>query len=368
MQVKKMVVTGDKFMIDRNKFLFQKMNSFDNSLDYIWTEEIINSKFLKKIAKSILIKFPFLPIKNASSILKKHQTFISRSQKIEQKIRNLSYTPDLVFHIYGMFTPFWDKFDIPYVIYLDYTMALARDNWTPWAPFTTDEDFQKWKECECRSYDNASHIFTTNKKVKSSLMADYGINPDKITVVYPSGNFLEPFPGDKQFGSKQILFNGSDFERKGGDLLLAAFKQVKQVIPEAKLVIVGQNLSINEDGIDNRGYISSSTEMQDLFLKTDIVVSPARCEPLPLFLIESMNYGVPCIVSEQDGMPEIIEHEINGLVIPQPTVDQLASQMIYLLSHQDVLEKMSIHAMEKVKNQLNWQVVAQKMIETINKI
>jgi hypothetical protein len=60
------------------------------------------------------------------------------------------------------------------------------------------------------------------------------------------------------------LFNGSDFDRKGGDLVLAAFQKVQQVLPKAKLIVIGKRLSIQPDGIINPGKISSSA-MRDLF-------------------------------------------------------------------------------------------------------
>lgn len=365
MEIKNIVVTGDKNMIHRHKFLFQEMSPYFDKINYVHIDDLSNLKIIKNSFKSIYRNFPFIPIKRASEFLKKPQVFIKKSQRLEKKIRSLDYQPDFVFHIYGMFSPFWDKFDIPYGVYLDYTMALARKNWLPWTPFKTEADFQQWIKYEAQTYRNASLLFTKSNRVKHSLIADYGIEPSKITVLYSSGQFLETYQGEKNFGSKQILFNGSDFERKGGDLLLAGFQKVRQVISDAKLVIVGDILPINQDGVSSLGFVSSSVEMRNIFLATDLVVSPARCEPLGLFLIESMNHGIPCIVSNQDGMPEIIEHEVNGIVISNPTVDTLAEQIIYLLTNKDILEKMSMNARHKVATQLNWNVIAKKLTDTL---
>ncbi|HIK07286.1 MAG TPA: glycosyltransferase family 4 protein [Trichormus sp. M33_DOE_039] len=368
MNIKTVLVTGDQFMINRLKFLFQAMSNDFNSIEYLALNNLYNLRFIKDIANFIKIKFPFLPIRKAGYFRKNAKSFINSSRQLEQKIHKGGCRPDLIFHLYGMYSPCWDKCDIPYVTYLDYTMALARRNWITWAPFATEKEFQDWIDCEHQTYTKALHIFTKSHKVKYSLEQDYGIHSNKITVLHASGHFLEPYQGNKKFGSKQILFNGYDFFRKGGDLLLAAFKQVKQIIPEAKLVIVGEILSINEDGVENPGYISSPTEMKKIFLETDIVVSPARCEPLGLFLIEAMNYGIPCIVSDQDGMPEIIEHEINGLVISQPTPDILATHMINLLSENSTLESMSKNARKKVFEQLNWHTIAQRIKQTLTDI
>ncbi len=368
MNVKTLLVTGDRFMINRHQLLFQEMSSHIGDIKYLNVDKLSEAKLLKQIGKLVKKRLSFLPVKSASSLRKNADSFIKTSRNVEKRIRSLKSKPDLIFHLYGMYSPLWDEFDIPYVTYLDYTMALAKRNWSAWAPFATEQDFHYWLECERRAYQNTHHIFTKSNLVKHSLIEDYGVNPQKITVAGTSGKFLEPYQGKKKFGSKQILFNGSDFKRKGGDLVLAAFKKVKQEIPLAKLVIIGNNLSINQDGVCNRGYISSSSAMKNLFVETDIVVAPAICEPVGLFSIEAMNFGVPCIVSDNGGISEIIDSESDGIVISQPTPELLANQMTRLLSDINLLEKMSENTRQKVKNLSNWNHIANKMSKKLSEI
>ena len=361
MNIEKLLVTGDRFMINRHQLLFQEMSPHIGDIQYLSVEKLSEAKLIKKIGKLVKKRLSFLPLKSPSSLRKNADSFIKTSRNLEKRIRSLKSKPDLIFHLYGMYSPLWDKFDIPYVTYLDYTMALAKRNWLPWAPFGTEQEFASWIECERRAYQNTHHLFTKTSLVKRSLIEDYGVNPNKITVAGTSGKFLEPLQGKKEFGSKQIVFNASDFERKGGDTVLAAFKIVKKEIPEAKLVIVGNNLSINQDGVCNPGYISSSSVMKNLFIETDIVVAPAICEPLGLFSLEAMNFGVPCIVSDNGGISEIIEHELDGIVISQPTPNILANQMIRLLSDINLLENMSENIKRKIQHLSNWNHIANNM-------
>ena len=197
------------------------------------------------------------------------------------------------------------------------------------------------------------------------MVNDYGIKLEGITVTGYSGNYKELYDGEKLLGTKQILFNGSDFERKGGNRVLAAFKKVKQVISQVGLVIIGKKINVQEDGIDNPVSISAS-ELCNLFLKTDLVVSPALCDPFPPFLIEALNYGVPCVVSANDGMPEIIDNEVNSVVINQPTPDLLAEKIIKLLSNSSLLEAMSSKAREKVRTKFNWSNIAKSIFQTLS--
>ena len=367
MKIKKILVTGESLFLDRHQFLFKALSAHFDDLQFLPRSRVwYESTLLKRLLKGILtIRTKSLSKANAL-FQKNQQAFILKSQRTEHEIRKLGYRPDLIFHVFGTYSPLWNKFDTPYVTYLDYTTALAEKNWVPWACFLSSKEREYWLECERLAYERAKHIFTMSNIVKNSLIQDYGIESQKITAVGSSGDFQEPYQGEKTFGSKQILFNGSDFKRKGGDLVLNAFQQVKKTLPEAKLVIIGKNLSIQKDGIDNPGHISSRSDLHDLFLKTDLVVAPAYCDPFPTFLMEAMNYGIPCIVSDNDGMPEIVDHEVNGIVIHQPTADLLANHLINLLSNPSKITAMSQEARAKVKTQLNWNIIAHNIVRALS--
>lgn len=364
MDIKRVVVTGDKLFIARRHYLFKAMSSHFEQLAYITSGGNLKEAKLSKIAKNYLPQFILNQLDNL--FRKNANIFQEKSEQIEKKIRELQYTPDLVFHMFSMYCPFWNQFDIPYVIYLDYNMALAHRNWSPWAPFPNRKQLNLWFECERKSYENSHHIFAMSKVVRQSLIEDYGISSQKITVVGNAGNYEDPYQGEKTFSGKQILFNGSDFERKGGDLVLAAFQKVKEAIPDAKLVVIGKKLATSNDGIENPGHISSASDIRDLFLKTDLVVSPAYCDPFPLFVMEAMNYGVPCIVSANDGMPEIVDHEVNGIVIDKPTPESLANHIIKILSNKSILTSMSHNARNKIQGKLNWHSIAKNIWQVLS--
>ena len=365
MGIKKIVITGESWSLARHQVLFTEMSKYVDVL-------LVSRKkewYEKKIFKLLLLGFFTIrtgSFSKAYSLFEKRpKIFIMKSQRIEHQIKQLEYNPELVVHLFSTCRPFWHKPSIPYVMYLDYTMALAEKNWLLWAYFIDHKERDSWLKYERESYEQAYHLFTMSNIVKSSLIKDYGIDSQKITVVGSSGNFIEAYDGEKTFGNQQILFNGSDFHRKGGDLVIAAFKYVKKSLPEAKLVIIGKKIFINEDGIDNPGYISSRSELHNLFLKTDLVVAPGYCDPFPTFLMEAMNYGIPCIVSASDGMPEIVAHQVNGIVIEQPTEEILANQIVNLLSNPSLLRSMSQAARNHVKNKFNWNNIAKQIVEVL---
>jgi glycosyltransferase involved in cell wall biosynthesis len=251
-------------------------------------------------------------------------------------------------------------------MYLDYTMALAEKNWKPWASFIHVKERNAWFNYEQRTYSCSKHLFVMSNIVKESLISDYHIDANKITTVGASSSFTKPYDGEKKFGSQQILFNGSDFIRKGGDLLFEAFKVVKQVLPNAKLVVIGKKISTSIPGINVLGNVSTS-ELESIFLNTDLVVAPARCEPFGIFLMDAMSYGIPCVIAqgEGNGITEFLDHEVDGFILNDLSVNSLARYIIWLLSNPCLLNSMSNAVKLKTKSRLSWKTIASTTIQTL---
>lgn len=364
--IKKLLATGEPPYLSRHRFLFQALSPYCEQFEILERQnEWYEARIPRLLLKYLYTLRVFSKTKADTLFQKNKREFIVKSRRFEQEIRQLESPPGLVFHIFNTFSPFWDHYATPYALYLDYTMSLSEKNKLPWAYFLNRTERDDWLTCEQQLFQRAKHLFTQSQVVKQSLIKDYGISSDRVTVVGASGDFEEPYQGKKTFGSQQVLFNGSDFERKGGDLVLAAFKQVRQALPNAKLVVIGKKLLQQPEGVENPGPVSREV-LRKLLLNSDLVVAPAYCDPFPRFVMEAMNYGVPCVVSNQDGMPEIVDHSVNGVVLDKPRPTSLATSVIGLLTQPARLESMSQAAREKIKTRLNWDSVANDIVRVLS--
>jgi glycosyltransferase involved in cell wall biosynthesis len=369
-----MVFTGKLEFTKRRQGLFQAISQHYQSVEIINnTPEWYEHKALTIILKLFYALRVFSLSKAECLLNKNQQAFKMRSLNIERQIRQLKYSPDIVFHIFSMSSPFWENFDIPFAIYLDYTMALSEKNWQDWAFFINSKERDAWISAESKTYERACHIFVMSNIVKNSLIQDYGINSQKITVVGASVNFYktEINPKKKIFGSKKLLFNSSDFFRKGGDIVLKAFIKVKKIIPEAKLMVIGKKLhplTISHiDGVENIGKISSSEKMKSLFSETDLVIAPARCEPFGIFLLDAMQNGVPCVINagKGNGMPEFLENWVDGVIIPEADPELIANTIIKLLNNPDQLSLISEAGIYKIRTKFNWDNIAKEIVDVL---
>jgi glycogen synthase len=375
MQTNNILVTSQSLYLDRFQYLFQAMEAQGLSLNYLPLVDVPIDRsysekfrrrwniFIDKVLHGITGSTQFLP---SSDPLKTPQMFKRRSAITDSAIRKLDSKPDLIFHVFCQSSPLWNNMDIPYVMFLDYTLALAKRNWSDWAEFRTEKEYSEWLSLEKATYQNARHLFCVGAHIKSSLIQDYGVLAEKITVTGSSANFSAVYEGNKTFGSKQLLFNGSDFKRKGGDLVLAAFHNVRKQIPDAQLVIMGKMAPINEPGIINAGHIASRQSLQELLLNIDILLAPSLCDPFPVLPMEAMNFGVPCIVSDCDGNPDIVDNEINGIILSNPTPSLLAKKIVQLLDNPATLRAFSEKAQYKIKTKLNWNQVAKVITQSLH--
>jgi len=370
------LVTGTSLFLRRHGHIFEALAPHFAHVDYLPERRVSHFRRAAYKVGSTLYRRAPRPVTSAIERLGAihpwdARVFVARSLQMESQIASLPNAPDLILHVFGMYCPFWARPSIPYAMLLDYTEALANRNWRDWAPFATEASLRARLLCEKRAYHNAVHLFPFGNGTRRSLIEDYGVDPAKITVIGSSGHLAEPYSGDRIFGSKRILFycgNGPDFYRKGADRVLAAFRIVRQQIPDAKLAIVGMSSEITDPGVENHGYVSSPERMRELFLSSDLVLAPARCDPFPTFLIEAMNFGVPCVTSDADGMPEIVAHEVTGLVISDVSGAQFAAEVVRLLNDPQRLVAMSRSAKERASEKFSSAHVARIVAEAIQKL
>ena len=363
-QINSIAITGDGGFMGRYRLFYDVLAERCRHLERVASGDVYDHLFPGKVLKALFL-ITKLGSKDGNpwqlKLHKRKAAFLRKSRQTERKLQGLAQRPDLVFHVFGMYAPFLHPSAIPFTMTLDYTMALAIEEWPAWAPFDGDKDRRAWLEVEGDAYKRAAHLFPWSDRTKQSLIKDYGVPEDKITVIGSAGQFRHPYEGPKSFGSRRLLFNGSDWDRKGGDIVLAAFRKVRQTMPDATLVVIGIEKEITEPGVVCPGHLASPDAVRELMLSSDLLLAPARCEPYGNFLVEGMNYGVPCIAANRGGMPEIVEHGVSGLVLEETTPDTLADAVVSLLSDTARLERFSEKARLKVKAELNWDKIADKI-------
>ncbi|MCL6544868.1 MAG: glycosyltransferase [Bryobacteraceae bacterium] len=145
-----------------------------------------------------------------------------------------------------------------------------------------------------------------------------------------------------------------NLEQKGQDVFVKAAAEAAREHPEAHFVIVGKPFPGNEEheprlrrliqelGIADRVTLAGEVaQMREMYASVDIWVLPARKpEGLGNVLIEAMAMGKPVIGSAIGGIPEIIDHGVNGLLVPPGDPRALAEAVSRLLRDAELRRRM----------------------------
>jgi glycosyltransferase involved in cell wall biosynthesis len=100
----------------------------------------------------------------------------------------------------------------------------------------------------------------------------------------------------------------------------------------------------------------------DLYNATDIFVLPSLEDNLPNTIMESMACGTPVLAFKTGGIPEMIDHKVNGYLAEYNSVDDLKEGILNLLQHKNP-EELSKAAVDKVYMNYRQVIVAQRYEE-----
>jgi len=168
-------------------------------------------------------------------------------------------------------------------------------------------------------------------------LADQGFPRDKLVTHYIGIDCSRLEAPQARTGP--YLFAGRLTGKKGVDVLLAAMRRLQaagHVVPRLDIAGAGPDealLRAAADGLDTVRFLGWQTPdaLAKLMARATAVVVPSReaadgdCEGLPTVVLEAIRAGAPVIATRHAGIPEIITHEVSGLLAPENDADALAA-------------------------------------------
>ncbi len=202
--------------------------------------------------------------------------------------------------------------------------------------------------------------------------------------IIPNGVDLEYFSPDvspiDEFcdGKLNILFAGRLENRKGLIYLLKAYQQVKQEIPDSRLIVVGPGIRLrrkyekqvkqsNLKDVVFVGFVSYD-ELPRYYKTADIFCAPATgWESFGIVLLEAMAAGKPIIASNVEGYASLVTHGTEGWLVPPKDAQALAQSLIALLRDEPLRREMGAKGRLKAQ-EYAWENVAQRVMDYYTKV
>ena len=205
------------------------------------------------------------------------------------------------------------------------------------------------KRLNQRAFGAARHLVAWSEWAKASLVADYGVPAERITVI-PPGIDTDLWRRERPLraaGPLRLLFVGGDFPRKGGDTLLEAFRRLPPGLAELAVATKTPNVGNNLPNITVRHDVQPNSEaLLHLYASADLFVFPTRGDCLPLAVMEALTSGLPVITTTVGALPEAVTHGETGWIVPPDDPAALADALLTLASDRAQLARLSRQAAE----------------------
>lgn len=164
-----------------------------------------------------------------------------------------------------------------------------------------------------------------------------------------------------------IVFAGGIAKAKGVEDLIAALRIIIRIKPDISVKILGMEPDpryiqflkkiIRDFGLQDNvrflGYIEKYIDLLEEIKKSKIFVLPTYRDTQPGTVLESMAMGVPVISYNVDGLPDMIENGISGILVDKGDINILASEIVRLLKDSNLREKYSKKARKFIEE--NWE-------------
>lgn len=179
-------------------------------------------------------------------------------------------------------------------------------------------------------YTGSSHLIAVSDSVRQHLLAQ-GVTAEKITVIKNAVPFNAAqkirVPGDPI----KIAIIAKLHRNKGHEWALRALLQNSAALPNFELHILGdgperRNLKRVCDELDKKRQVHFYGFVKDVrphLEKIDLALLPSLGEGIPLSLLEAMSLGIPVVATKVGGIPEIVEEDRNGLLVPPNDTEAL---------------------------------------------
>jgi len=223
-------------------------------------------------------------------------------------------------------------------------------------------------QLEKKGMEYADLLIPVSNFTSENIQKYYHIDKHKINVVHNGSNVIKPYKSERRYKEKTVLFVGRLTRQKGPEKFLDIASKVLERNQNVRFVMagVGDNFKhllerSSYKNIGNRFHMTGFLDMPKLhylFSVSDVYCMPSVSEPFGLSAVEAAQFGIPCVISKQSGVAEVLK---GSLKFDHWDVNKGAEYILNLLGDPILREKVvkdATHDLDKI----SWDISAQKIM------
>lgn len=202
---------------------------------------------------------------------------------------------------------------------------------------------------------------------RADQIRDMGLRPERVTAIHNGIPVPEATPDRRRAhdeltsllglptDAKLVGAVGRLASQKGFSLLLDAVAAIARDFEKLEVLIVGEGPLRSE--LEGRAarlglgarthFLGFRNDASALIAGFDVLAMPSLFEGLPLALVEAFAVGCPTVATAVDGIPEVIDDEVNGLLVPPGDAARLGAALGRVLCDDAFARRIGAAAREK---------------------
>ena len=156
-----------------------------------------------------------------------------------------------------------------------------------------------------------------------------------------------------------VLYVGRVDPEKSLDVLVHAFADTLQKVPEAHLVVVGdgtarkklETIAMKEDISEHTHFLGRvvGDDLPQIYRTASLFAITSKTETQSIVVMEAMASGLPVVAVKAGAVPELVKHGKNGYIYEADDKDSVARGIAHILANKDLRDKMSDDAVKRIE-------------------
>lgn len=271
--------------------------------------------------------------------------------------------------------------DVPIVYFSDTTARLIFDTYPRLR--AQPEGFRRaCDEIERQALSRVSAAVFATELARQSAINDYGVHPDRAFTVPMGANIVGEKVGINQSiedtpspSSIRLVMTAADPVRKQLDLSIDVVDALRRQGWDAELELIGPptpraagHPHIHCLGRLSLGSPAGRRENGAALQRSHIMILPSLGEAFGIAPCEAALLGKPSIVSDVGGLPEVVQHDVTGIVMKAgSTAEDYAQEIIGLAERPDRYRAMAAAAAARARKNFTWERWGERLMEIMER-
>lgn len=211
-----------------------------------------------------------------------------------------------------------------------------------------------------RLYRNAAAVVAVSAAIKGILQASFVSRPIEVIADAHSDFVVDSVHSEAiraRFADDFVIGHaGALVDRhKGQATLIEALRLIGDSAPHLQLLLMGSGedeaaLRKLAQGMDNVHFEGFTERLGDYMAALDLFAYPSNFEGLGSVLLDAMHAGLPIVASDVGGIPEIVGHEQNGLLVPPGQSREWADAILRLVNDSGLRARLASAAKQRAND------------------